>query len=47
MQKKVFWMLFAVLDLLAGMLLPFWWAVASTVPILLVTWWVVYRSEWF
>ncbi len=47
MQKKLFWLIFIVLDLLATMLLPFWWGMAATVPILVATWWVVYRSEWF
>jgi len=28
-------------------MLPFWWAFAATVPILLVAWWIAYRSDWF
>ncbi len=47
MQKKIFWLIFVVLSALAGVLLPFWWAMAASLPILFVTWWLVYRSEWF
>jgi hypothetical protein len=47
MERKIFSMLFAVLGLLADFLLPFWWAVAATIPILFVCWWVAYRSDWF
>jgi hypothetical protein len=47
MEKKLFWMIFAVLGLLADFLLPFWWAVAATIPILIFSWWIVYRSDWF
>jgi len=28
-------------------LLPFWWVLAVTIPIAIVSWWVAYRSEWF
>ncbi len=47
MEKKIFWTLFVALSLFADILLPFWWAVAATVPILLASWWIVYRSGWF
>jgi uncharacterized membrane protein len=47
MEKKIFWMIFAVLGLVADFLLPFWWAVAATIPILILSWWIVYRSDWF
>ncbi len=47
MQKKIFWLIFITLSALAGVLLPCWWAMAVSVPILFITWWVVYRSEWF
>jgi hypothetical protein len=47
MEKKIFWMIFTILGLLADFLLPFWWALAATIPILVATWWVVYRSDWF
>jgi hypothetical protein len=47
MQRKVFWMTFAVVGLIADLALPFWWAVFATVPIGVVSWWIAYRSDWF
>jgi len=47
MQRKVFWMSFVVLGLIADLVLPFWWALAATVPIGVASWWIAYRSEWF
>jgi hypothetical protein len=47
MEKKIFWALFTVLGLLADFLLPIWWGLAATVPILFISWWVAYRSDWF
>jgi hypothetical protein len=46
-QKKIFWMTFAGLGLVADLVLPFWWAVAATVPILVFSWWFAFRSDWF
>jgi hypothetical protein len=47
MQRKMFWTAFAVLGLVADLALPFWWALAATIPIGVVSWWVAYRSDWF
>jgi len=47
MERKIFWMVFTVLGLLADFLLPLWWGLAATIPALFVAWWVAYRSEWF
>jgi len=47
MQRKLFWIIFTVLGLLAGYLLPFWWALFANIPLVYVAWWVVYRSDWF
>jgi hypothetical protein len=47
MQKKVFWGLFIVLGLVADFTLPLLWAVLATLPIVVVSWWVAYRSQWF
>jgi hypothetical protein len=47
MERKIFWMVFTVLGLLADFLLPLWWGLAATVPCLFIAWWVAYRSEWF
>jgi hypothetical protein len=46
-QKRIFWVLFAVLGLIADLTLPLWWALAATIPILAFSWWVAYRSDWF
>jgi len=47
MQKKIFWMVLILLNLLADFLLPFWWAFFATIPIIIIAWWVAYRSDWF
>lgn len=47
MERKIFWLVFVILGLLADFLLPFWWAVGATLPIIFISWWVAYRSEWF
>ncbi len=47
MEKKIFWMVFMVLGLLADFLLPIWWGLAATIPIAFIAWWVAYRSDWF
>jgi len=47
MERKIFWMVFLVLGLLADFLLPIWWGLASTIPIVFIAWWVAYRSDWF
>jgi hypothetical protein len=47
MQRKIFWGTFTVLGLAADLLLPFWWAVGATIPLLAFSWWLAYRSEWF
>lgn len=40
-------MLVIVLGLLADFVLPLWWGIAATVPIIVVSWWIAYRSDWF
>jgi hypothetical protein len=47
MQRKMFWITFALLGLVADIVLPFWWALAATVPIGCACWWIAYRSDWF
>jgi hypothetical protein len=47
MERRLFWMIVLVLGLLADFLLPFWWALGATIPIFVVSWWIVYRSDWF
>jgi hypothetical protein len=47
MEKRVFWMVFLALSLLADVVLPLWWGLAATFPIVCASWWVAYRSDWF
>jgi hypothetical protein len=47
MERKIFWIVFALLGLVADFLLPLWWALAATIPIVWISWWIAYRSEWF
>jgi hypothetical protein len=47
MQRKIFWITFVLLGLVADLAMPFWWARAATVPIGFARWWVAYRSDWF
>ena len=47
MEKRVFWMVFLALSLLADVVLPPWWGLAATFPIVCASWWVAYRSDWF
>ncbi|MGA8443260.1 MAG: hypothetical protein WB762_01900 [Candidatus Sulfotelmatobacter sp.] len=47
MERKIFWIVFMVLGLLADFLLPIWWGLAATIPIAFIAWWVAYRSDWF
>ena len=47
MERKIFWIVFAVLGTVADILLPLWWALAATIPVLILSWWIAYRSEWF
>jgi len=47
MQRKVFWIIFALLGLVADAVLPFWWGVAATLPICFASWWIAYRTDWF
>jgi len=47
MERKMFWLTFAVLGLIADFVLPLWWALGATIPIFCLSWWVAYRSDWF
>ena len=46
-ERKIFWLIFAFLGLIADFVLPIWWALGATIPIFFVSWWVAYRSDWF
>ncbi|MBA3693468.1 MAG: hypothetical protein H0W77_08540 [Acidobacteria bacterium] len=47
MQRKVFWISFVLLGLLADVILPLLWGIVCTIPILFLSWWIAYRSDWF
>jgi hypothetical protein len=47
MQRKMFWTIFSLLGLVADLVLPFWWAIAATIPIMCLSWWIAYRTDWF
>jgi len=47
MQRKVFWTTFSVLGIVADLALPVWWALGATIPLIWVSWWIAYRSDWF
>jgi hypothetical protein len=46
-EKKIFWIVFTVLNIIAEVVLPLWWALFATIPICFASWWVAYRSDWF
>ena len=47
MERKLFWMIFIGLSLVADFLLPLMWSIVATLPIAVLSWWIAYRSGWF
>lgn len=47
MQRKIFWLSFISLSILADFLLPFIWGLILTLPLAVGCWWFAYRSGWF
>jgi hypothetical protein len=47
LQKKIFWIVFMILGLIADFTLPLVWGLLATIPIVFISWWVAYRSDWF
>jgi len=47
MQRRIFWIIAALLGLIADIALPLLWSVLAIIPIALISWWVAYRSGWF
>jgi hypothetical protein len=47
MQRRIFWMVFLGLSIVTDLFLPLAWGLIATVPIIAVSWWVAYRSDWF
>jgi hypothetical protein len=46
MERKMFLTIWTVLGLLADVALPFWWGIAATIPLGVLSWWIAYRSGW-
>jgi hypothetical protein len=47
MKNKVFWLLFISLGVFADFALPLIWSITATLPIVILSWWVAYKSDWF
>ena len=47
MQRKVFWVTFLILSIGADIVFPLMWSLLLTIPIVILSWWVAYRSGWF
>ncbi len=47
MERKIFWLVFVVLSVVADIWLPLLWGLLATIPIALLSWWIAYRSGWF
>jgi hypothetical protein len=47
MQKKIFWLTFTCLGIIADLALPLIWGLLATIPIGVFSWWLAYRSDWF
>jgi hypothetical protein len=46
LQKQVFWALFVVLGLVLDFAVPIVWSLALTLPLLVLCWWIAYKSGW-
>jgi hypothetical protein len=47
MQRKVFLIGFVVLSVISDLALPLVWGLLATFPIIVICWWIAYRSGWF
>jgi hypothetical protein len=47
MERKIFWITFILLSAVADIALPLLWGVVATIPIIFLSWWIAYRSDWF
>ena len=45
-QKKLFWIIYIGLSLIADFTLPLVWGLIASVPLLFLSWWIVYKSGW-
>ena len=47
MQRKVFWITFLLLSVGVDFIFPLIWGLVLTIPVVILSWWVAYRSGWF
>jgi hypothetical protein len=47
LERKIFWLIFAILSIVADIYLPLLWGLLATIPIVFLSWWVAYKSGWF
>jgi len=47
LEKKWFWLIFIVLSLIADFTVPLVWSLILTLPILVLSWWLAYKSGIF
>jgi hypothetical protein len=47
MQRKIFWLLFITLGLVLDFALPIVWGLLLTFPLIILCWWIAFRSGWF
>jgi hypothetical protein len=46
-EKKMFWAIYIVLSLVADFTLSFTWSLILSVPLLVLSWWIAFKSGWF
>jgi hypothetical protein len=47
MQRRVFWLSFLVLGVVLDVTVPLMWGLVLTLPLVVLCWWIAYRSGWF
>ena len=47
MQRKIFWLLFLTLGLVLDFTLPIVLGQLLTFPLIILCWWIAFRSGWF
>ncbi len=47
MKTKIFWTIYIVISLIADFTLSFTWSLILAVPLLILSWWIAFKSGWF
>jgi hypothetical protein len=47
MQRRIFWLLLITLGIALDVALPWTWSLALSLPLVVLCWWIAYRSGWF